>query len=133
MSLLYTSPNSEDSYNLYCPRCQNVVMVGTQKEIGELACAGAIPLCFNCHPGPADKVFPGLLDDKKQCYLIIIDGTPFLFEWVMLPNPDRYQLLANRITWPTYCSLRTGFGDITPLSSSTKLHTLTSKLGDQNG
>lgn len=132
MSLLYTSPNSEDSYNLYCPKCQGVVMVGTQEEIGGLASAGIVPLCFSCHPGPADKVYRGLLDDKRQCYLVVMDGTPFMFEWVLLPNPDRYQLLANRISWATWCSLRTGRVAITPLSSSTKLNSLCNVSGGQD-
>lgn len=129
MSLLYTSYNGEDSYNLYCPKCRLVVMVGTQEEIGGLACAGIVPLCFDCHPGPADKVYPGLLDEKKQCYLVVIDGVPFMFEWVLLPNPERWNLLANRITWPTYCALLTGRGDNPPLSSSTNLNNLTHKSG----
>jgi hypothetical protein len=130
MSLLYTSYNGEDSYNLYCPNCQQIVMVGNQREMGELACAGVLPLCFNCHPGPADKIYPGLMDDKRQCYLVVIDGVPFMFEWVWSGDDYGYTLMANKISWSTWYSLKTGDVLVTPLSSSTNVHNLCEVIGE---
>lgn len=117
MSLQYTSPAGEDCLNLHCPKCQNVVMVGTLEEIGSLACAGVIPLCFNCHPLPADKVYHGLVDEEKQVYLICLDGKPFLFSWVYAGEKYGPCLIATKIQWADWFALKTGIADVSPLSS----------------
>lgn len=109
MSLMYTSPNAEGLLNLHCPTCGRVVMVGTQEEIGLLSCADIIPECFTCKPYAADHVPGLLLDSEKQCYLVSIEGAPFLFSWVWAGEKYGETLQAQRISWPNWYAFKTGF------------------------
>lgn len=108
MSLQLTSKAAENCLNLHCPKCNAIVMIGTQEEIGSLACAGVLPLCFNCNPGPADKIYSGLVDDERQAYLVTIEGLPFIFSWVWAGEEYGEMLMAQKTNWPTWFSLKTG-------------------------
>lgn len=110
MSLIYTSPDTEDLLNVHCPTCGRIVMVGTQEEISILSCAGVVPECFTCKPGPCEQVPRQLIDDERQCYLVSIDGLPYLFSWVWAGEKYGEQLMSQRISWPNWFALKTGWG-----------------------
>ena len=110
MSLIYTSPEAEGRLNVHCGKCGRVVMIGEVAEVAVLSSAGVVPDCFTCNPIPAEKVPHHLIDDERQVYLVSIDGLAYLFSWVWAGEKYGQQLMAQRIGWPTWFALRTGWG-----------------------
>lgn len=128
MSLLIGYEMEEGYYGLCCSKCSAFVGAITIKEAQCLMNDGIEPLCFDCDDLEVDSI-PAQLVLPDDHFFIGVGHKVFLAEWLTDTFvPERADLRCQQISLVTYFDIKSGQGvRYAPLSSSSKLHTFSSK------